>query len=173
MRSFIVVAVLASATADPANARCRRSTTEPMVFTSTSGQTHRQAYASTNGVKKTLFSETAHARTGDDAKHYVAASLAEKPLPTPVKKAPITLPPTFLVSAGETLHHVLYRWATGAGWSLVWEPANDYTLSAGASFHGDLKESLRSLMESLRAGGAPYGVELWAANRIVRVVVAR
>jgi hypothetical protein len=81
--------------------------------------------------------------------------------------------PTYTIASGETLRTVLTRWTGESGWDLVWEPTNDFSLGAGATFHGDMKVAIAGLMESLRDSGAPFGAEMWNGNRVVRVVRVR
>jgi type IV pili sensor histidine kinase/response regulator len=91
-------------------------------------------------------------------------------------QAPEAKPPaselagTFAVSAGETLRTALSRWTVAAGWTLVWDAPNDYSLSAGASFTGEIVPAITQIMESLQANGAPFGAEVFLGNRVVRVI---
>jgi hypothetical protein len=82
-------------------------------------------------------------------------------------------PPTYTMAPGETLRSVLTRWADASGWQVVWEASNDYSLSAPASFPSDFREATTRLMESLQSNGAPFGAELYNANRVVRVTRVR
>jgi hypothetical protein len=82
-------------------------------------------------------------------------------------------PPTYTMAPGETLRTVLTRWADASGWQVVWEASHDYSLSAPARFVGDFREATTRLMESLQSNGAPFGAELYNANRVVRVTRVR
>jgi hypothetical protein len=107
--------------------------------------------------------------------------LTETPLSTVVmpieKEEKPASPPrplsTYTIASGETLRTVLTRWTEESGWDLVWEPSSDYSLGAGATFHGDMKMAIAGLMESLRDSGAPFGAEMWNGNRVVRVMRVR
>lgn len=83
------------------------------------------------------------------------------------------VPATYTVAPGETLRAVLTRWADASGWQLVWEPSQDYSLSAPASFPGDFPAAAGRLMESLQGNGAPFGAELYNGNRVIRVTRVR
>jgi hypothetical protein len=83
------------------------------------------------------------------------------------------VPATYTVAPGETLRAVLTRWADASGWRLVWEPTQDYVLSAPASFSGSFREASTQIMESLKHNGAPFGAELYTGNRVLRVTQVR
>lgn len=90
------------------------------------------------------------------------------------KRSPLRPPATtWSVTAGETLRTVLERWAHTADWRLVWDAPADYSLAASDTFGGDLEGAVGALMTAMRDNGAPFGVELFRGNRVIRVVRVR
>lgn len=150
-------------TVGPAEARCRRAVTE-----AAAGHAH-PTLADAGGPE---LGEAPEANPAGTAPAGSGGRSTDEPK-SHRNTAPSVPVPILTVVAGETLRAVLDRWSTSAGWHLVWDAAADYSMSAPATFAGGFPEAVSQLMESLKSNGAPFGAELYAGNRVVRIMRVR
>lgn len=99
-----------------------------------------------------------------------------KPLPTKATTGNaverITPAPaqSWIVSpADATLRRVLAKWATQAGWQLVWEATVDVPVTVTASFDGDFRTAVKGLFSSLSASEVNLTGLMYSGNRVLRV----
>ena len=96
---------------------------------------------------------------------------------SPVFAEPMTAKPTgfYIVSANETLRTILARWAASSTdrWTLVWDAPSDYSVSADANYTGGLVDAVSQLFADLSSNGAPFGVEVYDGNHVIRVTRAK
>jgi hypothetical protein len=182
LRVTALLTVLAGALQEPAEARCRRAGLEAARAAESKLSYREPSAAEIAPSERELGAEgepesTSTPRSSGVRIAAIAPPAPESAEPRPARgssgSAPPFALPRFTVNPGETLRGVLTRWADASGWQVVWEASNDYSLSAPASFPSDFREATTRLMESLQSNGAPFGAELYNANRVVRVTRVR
>jgi hypothetical protein len=78
--------------------------------------------------------------------------------------------PSWTVNAGQTVREVLEAWADLSGWQLVYEPEHDYRIAARAQFDGTFESAVGELITTMHRGGSDLGAQMYAGNRVVRIV---
>ncbi|AGK51067.1 toxin co-regulated pilus biosynthesis Q family protein [Burkholderia thailandensis MSMB121] len=99
-----------------------------------------------------------------------AASTAPS-APQPTADVPIPDLPTWDVRASDgTIRGVLSRWASTAGWQLVWDAPVDFSVDAQATLRGSFEDALQALVASLGRTSTPIQAILYRGNHVLRVV---
>jgi hypothetical protein len=171
--------VLVGVAQEPANARCRRAILEAARAAEVQERElgaeaapDSPAAPRTGGVRVAALAPPTPERPASASRPGTSThneAVAQAPPPS----VPPPALPRFTIAPGETLRTVLTRWADASGWQLVWDASHDFSLSAPASFPGDFREAATRLLESLQSNGAPFGAELYSANRVIRVTRVR
>ncbi|GAA4023245.1 toxin co-regulated pilus biosynthesis Q family protein [Actimicrobium antarcticum] len=100
-------------------------------------------------------------------------------MPTPVSAtesatAPAPPEPPLLLwsttPADRTLQNALARWSLTAGWQLVWELPQDFSIEAAASIKGSFEDAVAAVTGSLQFGDAPVTAIFYEGNRVLRIV---
>lgn len=109
------------------------------------------------------------ASTGAAAQSSAIAGATSEP--TSVGARPLAVAaPSWTVSAGQTVREVLEAWADMSGWQLVYEPEHDYRIAARAQFDGTFESAVGELITTMHRGGSDLGAQMYAGNRVVRIV---
>ena len=72
--------------------------------------------------------------------------------------------------ADKTLKAALNRWATAAGWQLVWELPVDYAVSARTEIKGSFTEAVETIARSMATADTPMKAIFYEGNRVLRIV---
>jgi len=72
--------------------------------------------------------------------------------------------------ADKTLKAALNRWATAAGWQLVWELPVDYAVSARTEIKGGFTEAVEAIARSMATADTPMKAIFYEGNRVLRIV---
>ncbi|RDU98742.1 toxin co-regulated pilus biosynthesis Q family protein [Trinickia dinghuensis] len=101
-----------------------------------------------------------------DASPAPAAAFA--PASSPASVAPPT--ESWIVSPSDsTLRHALAKWATQAGWQLVWDASVDVPVTVSATFDGDFRSAVKALFSSLSAADVNLSALMYTGNHVLRV----
>ncbi|MBN6205139.1 toxin co-regulated pilus biosynthesis Q family protein [Ralstonia pickettii] len=73
--------------------------------------------------------------------------------------------------ADQNLRTLLSRWASAAGWQVVWKVDRDVPLEGGAQFTGDFKRAVRDALHSTDGSDFPLQ-PCFHTNAVVRVISA-
>ncbi|KVN10735.1 MULTISPECIES: toxin co-regulated pilus biosynthesis Q family protein [unclassified Burkholderia] len=99
-----------------------------------------------------------------------AASTAPS-APQPTADMSVQDMPTWDVRASDgTIRGVLSRWASAAGWQLVWDAPVDFSVDAQATLRGSFEDALQALVASLGRTSTPIQAILYRGNHVLRVV---
>ncbi|AJY39499.1 toxin co-regulated pilus biosynthesis Q family protein [Burkholderia humptydooensis] len=99
-----------------------------------------------------------------------AASTAPS-APQPTADMSVQDMPTWDVRASDgTIRGVLSRWASTAGWQLVWDAPVDFSVDAQATLRGSFEDALQALVASLGRTSTPIQAILYRGNHVLRVV---
>ncbi|MEC5215860.1 hypothetical protein RCH09_000794 [Actimicrobium sp. GrIS 1.19] len=69
-----------------------------------------------------------------------------------------------------TVQNTLARWAMAAGWQMVWELPQDFSVEAAASVDGSFEDAVTAVMQSLQSGETPVTAIFYDGNRVLRIV---
>lgn len=72
--------------------------------------------------------------------------------------------------ADKTLKDALTRWATAAGWQLVWELPVDYAVSARTEIKGGFTDAVEKVARSMATADTPMKAIFYEGNRVLRIV---
>lgn len=99
------------------------------------------------------------------------SAIAVDDQPSPPATAPAELPRSqnweVLVGDGY-ISKTLARWATRAGWQVVWDSPRDFPVTAAATVHGSFEDAVAQVVESLASTDAPIQARLYR-NQVVRI----
>jgi hypothetical protein len=73
------------------------------------------------------------------------------------------------VRTGDDLHEVLLRWATGAGWTVVWQSDFSYQIAGNARFSGDFLDSVGALMAGMQEARPAPAADIYKSNHVIVV----
>ncbi|WP_063534630.1 toxin co-regulated pilus biosynthesis Q family protein [Burkholderia sp. MSMB1589WGS] len=91
--------------------------------------------------------------------------------PQPTADMSVQDMPTWDVRASDgTIRGVLSRWASTAGWQLVWDAPVDFSVDAQATLRGSFEDALQALVASLGRTSTPIQAILYRGNHVLRVV---
>ncbi|RZI42498.1 hypothetical protein EGT07_13210 [Herbaspirillum sp. HC18] len=101
----------------------------------------------------------------------LASTSEEKPMRSAVSEKPASVTSQWeIVSADKTLNTALARWASIAGWQLVWELPVDYAVEARTVVPGTFEEAVGIVAKSMDSAEIPMKVIFYAGNRVLRIV---
>jgi hypothetical protein len=105
----------------------------------------------------------------------VASSRAAEPRPAPVAE-PVTPPPPAdpvweITVADKTLNAALSRWASSAGWQLLWELPVDYAVEARTTVPGNFDQAVRMVIDSMASAQIPMKAVFYQGNKVLRIMV--
>lgn len=69
-----------------------------------------------------------------------------------------------------TLNTAISRWATAAGWQLVWELPIDYTVETRSLISGSFEEAVETVAKSMVSAEVPIKAIFYAQNKVLRIV---
>lgn len=99
-----------------------------------------------------------------------AASASATAAPAP---APVPVPPpakSWIVKREDgTLSTTFARWATEAGWQLLWEMPVDIRIDAATQVEGEFEQAVTAVADSLSGADTPMQVVLYRGNHVIRV----
>jgi hypothetical protein len=101
----------------------------------------------------------------------IAERLAQRGTPAPAyAPAPAPAPSGWQVTpADQNVRMLLTRWASAAGWSLVWSAERDVPLVGSALFPGDFKSAVREVLRATDMSDAAVQ-PCFHTNAVVRVI---
>lgn len=88
----------------------------------------------------------------------------------PSASGPLTVPvPLWDARPREDLRVVLERWASAAGWSVVWDVDHSYPVQVPVSLQAPFEEAVSLLVNGFARADPPFVAEIWG-NRVLRIV---
>lgn len=75
-----------------------------------------------------------------------------------------------ITPADHTLNAAISRWATAAGWQLVWELPIDYTIETRSAISGSFEEAVETIAKSMTSAEMPIKAIFYAQNKVLRIV---
>ena len=70
---------------------------------------------------------------------------------------------------GEMLKAQLERWASDAGYTLIWSAHNDYEMQSDSTFNGPFKDAVKAFFGALQSGGHALRVTIYEGNKVMEV----
>lgn len=70
---------------------------------------------------------------------------------------------------GEMLKAQLERWATDAGYTLIWSAHNDYEMQSDSTFTGPFKDAVKAFFGALQSNGHALRVTIFEGNNVMEV----
>ena len=70
---------------------------------------------------------------------------------------------------GEMLKAQLERWATDAGYTLIWSAHNDYEMQSDSTFNGPFKDAVKAFFGALQSNGHALRVTIFEGNNVMEV----
>jgi hypothetical protein len=97
--------------------------------------------------------------------------------PAPVRMAIPAVQPATPVApswdvriADRTLSMTFARWASIAGWQLIWELPLDYVIDASTQISGSFEEAVEAVANSMSSAETPMQVIFYKGNKVLRIV---
>jgi hypothetical protein len=114
----------------------------------------------------------AFAKPSDQPGETANTAVAEfKPLPaTTIAVTPKPSRTWEITPADKTLRSALGRWATSAGWQLVWELPVDYSVEALTTVPGTFEEAVGLVAKGMDSAEIPMKAILYSGNKVLRIV---
>lgn len=75
-----------------------------------------------------------------------------------------------VIPTDRTLKQVVSRWATEAGWQLVWDLRADYEMEAQTSVTGTFEQAMEVVAGHMANAEVPMKVIFYKQNKVVRIV---
>lgn len=115
------------------------------------------------------------ASTAQAAPVQVATVAAPTPVPETAPApaaAPATMPGVAweIIPSDKTLNAALARWASLAGWQLLWELPVDYSVDARTTIRGSFEEAVAMVAKSMDGAEIPMKAIFYEGNRVLRIV---
>ena len=70
---------------------------------------------------------------------------------------------------GEMLKAQLERWASDAGYTLIWSAHNDYEMQSDAAFNGPFQAAVKAFFGALQSNGHALRVTIYEGNNVMEV----
>lgn len=70
---------------------------------------------------------------------------------------------------GEMLKAQLERWATDAGYTLIWSAHNDYEMQSNSTFNGSFQAAVKAFFGALQSNGHALRVTIFEGNNVMEV----
>lgn len=101
-----------------------------------------------------------------------APALAGAPVPmsTEVVAAAAPVEEWELDPSDKTVNAALSRWATKAGWQLLWEFPHDYEIDARSTVPGTFEDAVEAVARSIDSAEAPMLAIFYKGNKVLRIV---
>jgi hypothetical protein len=122
-------------------------------------------------------SPTAPTLRGAEQNTSVAAPAASAATPLVTQNSEAPDPPTpkrlqtwDIVPADKTLNAALARWASAAGWQLVWDLPVDYAVDTRTSVTGSFEDAVRLVANSMAGAEIPLKAVFYEGNKVLRIV---
>ena len=95
-------------------------------------------------------------------------------LPADAEIVPISNPAgmgvrSWEIVKGEMLKAQLERWATDAGYTLIWSAHNDYEMQSNSTFNGPFKDAVKAFFGALQSNGHALRVTIFEGNNVMEV----
>ena len=95
-------------------------------------------------------------------------------LPADAEIVPISNPAgmgvrSWEIVKGEMLKAQLERWATDAGYTLIWSAHNDYEMQSNSTFNGPFKDAVKACFGALQSNGHALRVTIFEGNNVMEV----
>lgn len=102
------------------------------------------------------------------------ASAVPASLPADAEIVPVSNPAgmgvrSWEIVKGEMLKAQLERWATDAGYTLIWSAHNDYEMQSNSTFNGPFKDAVKAFFGALQSNGHALRVTIFEGNSVVEV----
>jgi len=106
------------------------------------------------------------------------AAIAATPPPLTLAPAPVMQPmaataatPTTweIQLSDKTLNAALSRWATAAGWQVLWELPVDYAVQARTVVPGTFEEAVTQVVKSMATAEIPLKATFYRGNKVLRI----
>lgn len=75
-----------------------------------------------------------------------------------------------IIVSDKTLNAALARWASKAGWQLVWELPVDYAVETRTTVHGSFEEAVGTVARSMESAEIPMKAMFYQGNKVLRIV---
>lgn len=95
-------------------------------------------------------------------------------LPADAEIVPISNPAgmgvrSWEIVKGEMLKAQLERWASDAGYTLIWSAHNDYEMQSDSTFTGPFKDAVKAFFGALQSNGHALRVTIFEGNNVMEV----
>ena len=102
------------------------------------------------------------------------ASAVPASLPADAEIIPVSNPAgmgvrSWEIVKGEMLKAQLERWASDAGYTLIWSAHNDYEMQSAATFNGSFQAAVKAFFGALQSGGHALRVTIFEGNNVMEV----
>lgn len=102
------------------------------------------------------------------------ASAVPASLPADAEIIPVSNPAgmgvrSWEIVKGEMLKAQLERWATDAGYTLIWSAHNDYEMQSNSTFTGPFKDAVKAFFGALQSNGHALRVTIFEGNNVMEV----
>jgi hypothetical protein len=125
--------------------------------------------AASAGAGDTLLAKLASSENFSVSATPDAAPVAAVPVTPAVPDAPSAALWT-IVPADKTLNTALARWATAAGWQLLWEIPVDYAVDVRTEIRGSFVDAVGLIAKSMDTAEIPMKAIFYEGNRVLRIV---
>jgi hypothetical protein len=75
-----------------------------------------------------------------------------------------------IIVADKTLNGALARWASKAGWQLLWELPVDYAVEAKTTVRGSFEEAVGTVAKSMESAEIPMKAMFYQGNKVLRIM---
>ncbi len=74
-----------------------------------------------------------------------------------------------IIVSDKTLNAALARWASKAGWQLVWELPVDYAVETRTTVHGSFEEAVGAVTRGMESAEIPMKAMFYQGNKVLRI----
>lgn len=129
--------------------------------------------SSSAGAANFIVRESGSVPQGAAQRDLIAERLAQREVSVPVSASASTPAQSGwqVTPADQNVRMLLTRWASAAGWSLVWSAERDVPLVGSALFPGDFKSAVREVLRATDMSDAAVQ-PCFHTNAVVRVIPA-
>lgn len=89
--------------------------------------------------------------------------------PDYVEVLPVSIPseplPLWTLTAGKSIGQELTTWADKAGWKVIWNLPNDWTIPADTTYEGEFSDAAAKVIETLAGNGALIRSQFYEGNK--------
>jgi hypothetical protein len=75
-----------------------------------------------------------------------------------------------IIVSDKTLNAALARWASKAGWQLVWELPVDYSVETRTTVYGSFEEAVSTVARSMESAEIPMKAMFYQGNKVLRIL---